>query len=361
MSFLWALGGFFLILTPIILVHEYGHFIAARLSNIRVEEFGLGFPPRAATLFEQKGTKFTLNWIPLGGFVRPAGEDDSTVVDGFASAPKRARFLVLVAGSLANFVLAFLLFWGLNLMPQELVDETQIAISTVSPESPAEAAGLQEGDVFVSINGESIGGDFEDLLAEVSENLGNQIPIVVSRGEEVVETRLRPRLPDEYAPGDGAVGVRMVHPPTGEVLQYGMFQAAAVSLGDIWNIAYLTFEMPVRWFRGQIDSSEARFVSVVGISQMAGQATQQSVNTGDVRYVVSLAGLISVALGFTNLLPIPALDGGRIIFVLLEAIRGRRIEPEYEERVHMIGMAFLLVLMVFLMAQDVINPIVPPS
>ena len=99
MSVLWAIGGFFIVLTPIILVHELGHFWAARLSNIRVEEFGFGLPPRALKIAEKNGTIFSLNWIPLGGFVRPAGEDDPNIEGGLAGASKRARFFVLIAGA----------------------------------------------------------------------------------------------------------------------------------------------------------------------------------------------------------------------------------------------------------------------
>jgi regulator of sigma E protease len=110
-SFLWSLGGFFIVLTPIILVHELGHFFAARLSNIRIEEFGLGFPPRALKLAERNGTIYSLNWIPLGGFVRPAGEDDPTIPGGLAGASKRARLFVLFAGAGANFLMALVVFW----------------------------------------------------------------------------------------------------------------------------------------------------------------------------------------------------------------------------------------------------------
>ena len=135
---LWAIGGFLIVLTPIVLVHELGHFLAARLSNIRVEEFGFGLPPRALKLAEHKGTVFSLNWIPLGGFVRPAGEDDPTVPGGLASASKRARLFVLSAGAGANFILAIILFW-VALM----IGTPAVAISYVNPGSPAETAGLQ--------------------------------------------------------------------------------------------------------------------------------------------------------------------------------------------------------------------------
>ncbi|MFQ5421993.1 MAG: site-2 protease family protein, partial [Anaerolineae bacterium] len=134
-TFLWSLGGFFIVLTPIILVHELGHFWAARLSNIHVEEFGLGFPPRAAILAKRKGTIYSLNWIPLGGFVRPAGEDDPTISGGLAAASKRARLFVLFAGAGANFIMAFLVFWVAY-----LIGTPAVTISDVNSGAPAEAA-----------------------------------------------------------------------------------------------------------------------------------------------------------------------------------------------------------------------------
>ena len=148
MSILWALGGFFLILTPVVLIHEFGHFMAAKLSNIRVEEFGFGLPPRAVKLAERGGTVYSLNWIPLGGFVRPAGEDDPSVPGGFAAASKRARFFVLVAGAGANFIAALIIFWIAL-----VIGPPAIEIASVYPDSPAMRAGLEAGDIILAAEG----------------------------------------------------------------------------------------------------------------------------------------------------------------------------------------------------------------
>lgn len=358
----WAIGGFFLVLTPIVLVHEYGHFIAARLSNIKVDEFGLGFPPRAMTLFERNGTVFSLNWIPLGGFVRPAGEDDPTIEGGLAGASKRARFFVLIAGALANFIFALIIFWIMYMLPQPMVDESVVIVNGIAPGSPAETAGLQQGDQFVEVNSLPVDGDFGVLTEEIQANLGNDISLLMERNGELLDITLVPRTADQYDVGrEGAVGVLLSHPETGEMTRYGAGESVVLAAGSIGEIIYMTIRLPIELIQGTIAPSEARVVSVVGISQMAGQATQQSVETGNATYLLSLAGVISVALGFTNLLPIPALDGGRILFVIVEAIRGRRIEPEQEGMIHAVGMALLLGLMVILIYQDVVNPIIPPS
>ena len=194
MSILWAIGGFIIILTPIVLIHELGHFWAARLSNIRVEEFGLGLPPRALTLGKRNGTIFSLNWIPLGGFVRPAGEDDPTVPGGLAGASKRARFFVLVAGAGMNFIAAIVIFW-IALM----IGPPAVAISNVNPDSPAEAAGLQAGDVILRVDGE-LADTSSVLVDRVHERAGQSIELFVVRDGQELTLNLPPRMEGEYDP-----------------------------------------------------------------------------------------------------------------------------------------------------------------
>jgi len=349
MSFLWAIGGFLLVLTPVVLIHELGHFTAAKLSKIRVEEFGFGLPPRALTLAEKGGTIYSLNWIPLGGFVRPAGEDDPTIPGGFASASKHARFFVLVSGAAANFLFALVLFW-IALM----IRTTAIEVASVSPESPAMIASLQVGDILLAVDGEEIN-KIEELQEIVGTNAGNEIELLISRDGQELTVNLTPRLPNEYdASTDGPLGVSLFGP-------MGPGEAAVNSANFMWDNIVLTLKIPSMLLSGEVSPEEARPISVVGISQIAGQAAEASASRGSVYPLFTMAAIISIALGLTNLLPIPALDGGRILFVLIEAVRGRRIEPERESMVHVIGMLVLLVLMVFLIFQDIINPIVPPQ
>lgn len=351
-SFLWSVGAFFIILTPIILVHELGHFVAARLSNIRVEEFGLGFPPRALKLFERNGTLYSLNWIPLGGFVRPAGEDDPTVPGGLASASKRARLFVLSAGALANFLLALVIFWLAY-----MVGTPAVELSTVNPNSPADLAGLEVGDIILEVDG--VRAENSSVIIEIVEEfLGQPMPILVQRGDEELLLHITPRLPGEYDEAvEGPLGIALTFSSTGNRLTRTPVEAAKESAASVWEIVYLTVKVPAMLISGEITAAEARPVSVVGISQIAGEAAETSVNNNTFFPILNMAAFISVALGFTNLLPIPALDGGRILFVLIEAVRGRRIEPEREGMVHVVGMLILLGLMVLLIVQDIVNPI----
>ncbi len=355
MSFLWALGGFIVVLTPVVLIHEFGHFIAAKLSNIRVEEFGFGLPPRALKLAERNGTIYSLNWIPLGGFVRPSGEDDPTVPGGFAGASKRARLFVLSAGAGANFLAAIAIFWiALVLGPPA------VAVGEVHPESPAMLAGLMVDDVILEVNGvrAESGGVLRDV---VDENAGSPINLLIIRdGEEIVVT-LVPRQPGEFNNStDGPIGISLKAATNGTRISRPPLEAAVDSLDFMWDNITLYASLPGMLISGEISAQEARPVSVVGISQIAGRAAENSAASRNLYPILTMAAFINIALGLTNLLPIPALDGGRILFVLIEAVRGRRVEPERESMVHIIGMLVLLGLMAVMIFQDIVNPIVLP-
>jgi len=356
MSILWAIGGFILVLTPVVLIHEIGQLAAAKLSKIRVDEFGFGLPPRAAKLAERNGTIYSLNWIPLGGFVRPAGEDDPSVPGGFASASKKARFFVLISGAGANFLAALLIFW-LALV----IGPPAIEVAQVYDGSPAQEAGLLAGDVIISAAG--VRADSSMALREVvDQNAGSPISVTILRdGQEVIVT-LVPRRPGEFdATNDGPIGVGLTAATGGERISRGPIEAAVSSLDFMWQNIALYGRLPGMLISGEITPQEARPVSVVGISQIAGQAAESSASSGSLYPILTMAAFINIALGLTNLLPIPALDGGRILFIIIEAIRGRRIEPERESMVHVIGMLVLLGLMVLLIFQDIVNPIVPPQ
>jgi regulator of sigma E protease len=356
MSILWTIGAFALVLSPIIIIHELGHFIAARLSGIRVEEFGLGFPPRAATLFVRGGTRFTLNWIPIGGFVRPAGEDDPNVEGGLASASRRARFFTLSAGAGANFLAAIAVFWFAYMIGAPAV---QVTVAEVGPSSPALAAGMLAGDVILEVNGREVTGS-SVVIEEISSSPGMPVSLLVFRDGEEVGLTVTPRLPGEYNPEvEGPTGIRLTTEPTGDNVSAGPGGSLVMSVQTVADVILNTLRAPVMLIRGQISPSDARPLSVVGISQVAGRAAEQTATQGTLFPLLWFAGVISVALGFTNLLPIPALDGGRLIFVLIEAVRGRRIEPEREGMVHLVGMLFLLGLMVLMIIQDIVNPIIP--
>lgn len=349
----WYIGAFILILSPIVIVHELGHFLTARWFKIKVDEFGLGFPPRAATLFERNGTKYTLNWIPIGGFVRPAGEDDPTIEGGLASASKTARLCVLAAGAVFNFIFAFFILWFAFMMGES---DLRIGISELQERNAVAEVGIQPGDIFVSINGNEVGRDSDLLVSSIASSPERPVDLVMLRdGEELAFTVTPLRSEDD--PTRGILGIALRSEPTGERVQRSPLEAAQESVNTIYRVMALTISAPRMLIEGTLSPQEARPISIVGISQIAGSEAQEATRTGDWFGVLFFAGIINVGLGFTNLLPLPALDGGRIMFVLFEAIRGRRIEPEREGVVHMLGMLLLLGLMALMIVNDVVNPI----
>jgi regulator of sigma E protease len=482
-----AVIAFFVVLIPLILIHELGHFLAAKAVGITVLEFGIGFPPRIVKLFRWGETEFTLNWIPLGGFVRPLGEDmirpmdEKTVekdreslLERHSSAasdpasptqtqtlPKSikslkavhevsplARIFFMAAGAFANFMLAIFLFavialtgiaqptggsvyvadvkpgssfanagllngdvildlnggkfvnssdfWAklhnldgentvltvqrgeqaelidINFVPEFTSQESGLGsyaqINGIVPDAPADIAGILPGDIVVKFNGDEITG-VEDFREKTKENSGQEVELTLRRGQEFVDARLIPRTdPPE---GQGAIGI-VITPifdeiSSGILYQEGFIQETLVSQPLDKSIQYginrvvavidTTVRIPAQLISGAISPEEARPVSVVGMSQIGAAVIRNSIQQGRIAPILDFIAVISVALGFFNLLPIPALDGGRIMFVLLEIVRGRPIAPEREGIVHLVGLALLLSLSVLIILNDVVNPI----
>jgi regulator of sigma E protease len=310
------------------------------------------------TLFERGGTKYTLNWIPLGGFMRPAGEDDPVIDGGFASSPKRARISVLAAGPGANVLVAFLLLTVMFMLgaPAELPGARIIA---VEPGSPAAESGLQESDIIIKADDVEItnyGVLTNYIHQSVIDHPGTAIILTVQRDGQTIEASVAPRIdPPE---GQGPTGIQVQ--PIVEIRHYGLFQAISHSGAELWNFTKAFVELPVAAIRNQIPARLLRPVSVVGISQLGGQALDSSITQNAAWPILQLTALISLALAVTNLLPLPALDGGRILFVFIEALRGQRIDPQRETMVHLIGFAILLTTMLVFVYLDIVDPLVIP-
>ncbi|MBN1309904.1 MAG: site-2 protease family protein [Anaerolineae bacterium] len=350
-----AIAAFFVVLGPLIFFHELGHFLAARWGGVTVEEFGIGLPPRAITLFEQGGTKFTLNWLPLGGFNRPAGENDPSVQGGLAAASKRVRFAVLAAGPGANIIVAFILLMIMFMTgTQEIMPGARIV--KVEPDTPAESAGLEDGDIILQTDGRKIR-QYPDLSSYITSHIGQPITLTVERGSSIFELEITPRT--TWPENQGPTGI-VVEPVGLEIKRYGFFEAVRRSGEEFVNF-FLMIPRAINWVReGLISPRLLRPVSVVGISQIGGQALDSSIDQHAAWPILELAANISIALAFTNLLPLPAVDGGRIAFVLFEGIRGRRVDPQRETIVHFIGFAVLLVAMLVLVYLDIVDPLILP-
>jgi len=342
---LTTIVSFFVVLSILVLAHELGHFAVAKWSGVKVEEFGIGYPPRLLTVAKRGETIYSINAIPFGGFVRMAGEDKTGDERGLSSQSKKTRIAIMSAGSIMNLILAVLCFslsFGLN-----SATGGGIRISGVLEDSPAAAAGIRNGDVILYADDNKIETS-EDFISYVSPRAGQEILLQIRRSGETIELPVVPNYNSEVQKGQ--VGLYLTPRLTwGQAFLQGTFQTV--------NVIWLTLSVPYLLIRGIVPIEAARPIGPVGIAQLAGGAVQQSLAMGWWFPVLQLMGLLSTALAITNLLPLPALDGGRIFFVLVEAVRGKRIAPEKEGVIHLIGFILLISLLAVITYVDIANPI----
>lgn len=488
-DFLSALIAFAVILIPAIIIHELGHLLAAKLVGIKVLEFGVGFPPRVVKLFRWGETDFTLNLLPIGGFVMPYGEDmigpveDDEEYDEYEAvqriksekdlspreqllargvAPEDikgvndvkplSRIIFMVGGAVANFISAIFLLMlvGLLGIPTdvgarlqvteipagsvfdqegvetgdaiELIDgeyleapaaffdrlravqgetveltmrsfesgerytlaitpdiddriQPAVLVDAVLENSPAERADLRAGDLIIAIDGTPLDSRIdpvEQIVAASEEFGGQQMPVTVLRDGAELEITLEPR--ENPSPQEGRIGIaiRSYYQTSDQVVFLrGTNLRELVPLGFVDSVRYgfvATFDtlnaivrLPLDIINGVISPEEARPVSVVGVSQVGGQLLQQSIQDGSPSIILNFVALVSIFLGFTNLLPLPPLDGGRVLFVLIEVIRGKPVSPQVEVLIYKVGIAFLLSLGLVIILYDIFNPFVLPQ
>ncbi|MBI2979953.1 MAG: site-2 protease family protein [Chloroflexi bacterium] len=327
------------VLSALIITHELGHFITAKASGVRVEEFGIGFPPRLLS-FKRGETRYSLNAIPFGGFNKLAGEEDPNVPRSLAGKSRGTRLLVLSAGSLMNLLLALILFSVSYLFPRPAASG-QVVVVQVTPGSPAAIAGIATGDIILSVNGQPVVSSYE-LQQHIMNNLGKETTLLIQHPDSAkTSIQLIPRL--EPPEGQGAVGIAM-----STVKRYPLWQI--IPLGAIEMV-----ETVIMWVGGLVGiftgEAAGSLLGPVGIVQLTGEVAE----TGIVS-LLSVSAMISLILGIMNLLPLPAIDGGRITFLFLEWVRrGKRISPRAEGLVHLIGLVLFLLLFLAITYQDIMR------
>ncbi len=342
----------------IVFVHEFGHFLIAKMVGVDVEEFGFGYPPRLVKLFTRKGTDFTLNWIPFGGFVRLKGETDDGEPGGMLSAPKWKRFLILVGGATMNFVLGILLLIFLYNVVNP-VDSSKILVVEVAPNSPAQVVGLQPGDIVTRLGDDPI--DSTDAMVNATRKyLEQEVTLTYTRDGEELTGLVTPRQnPPE---GQGAIGFVMSHPE----IELNFVQSIGVAFDTFWQQVKATVSMPVNFIKGKLAPGEARVIGVKGIYDLFSSAAEIDQANAEVTNEVlpitrlSLVSMLSIAIGITNLLPIPALDGGQIFFLLIEAITRKRIPARVANAVNSAFFYLLILLFFIITIRDFVNPIPIP-
>ena len=332
-----------IVLSVLIIVHELGHFIPAKATGVLVEEFGIGLPPR---LYGKKWgeTIYSINWIPFGGFNKLAGEVDPSAPRGLARRGYGVRLLVLSGGILMNLLLPFILLAVAYMVPHDIVNG-QVLVEEVAPSSPAEIAGIVAGDTIISINDEPVknGGD---ISRYIQLSLGKEITASVEHANATTETvKLTPRWrPPE---GEGAIGIsyRTLNPVIVSE-SYPPWEAIPVGARSCIEALVLYKNGIIGMILGTIPFTPA---GPVGIVQVTGEVAHSGISP-----VLELMAFISIAIAITQLIPFPALDGGRIVFVLLEWVRrGKRVSPRTEGIVHSIGFMILLALLVLITYQDI--------
>lgn len=370
---------FFLVLGLVVLVHEAGHFFVARILGVKVEEFGFGFPPRLVGFYKNEenkikwvwGAKFpaevaphtvySINKIPIGGFVKIKGEDGSyeSDKDSFITKKPWQKTAVLTAGVLGNFLLCIVLFSiGFYIgLPTALDDKqtqhlkeiknSSIQVVSINVNSPAETAGIKIGDVILALDDKDVQ-EVKAIQNYTAQKNNLIVNVKVKRNNDFLNLEVVPTVL-ESSSGKAVMGVGLVHTAT---ISYGFWGAIWQGLTNTFSligaICVAFFDLIKNIFTtGQIS---ADLSGPVGILMMTGQVTQ----LGWV-YVLQFVALLSVNLGIINILPFPALDGGRIVFVIIEKIRGRGIKRKTENIIHTVGYVCLMILIVMVTYRDVVR------
>ncbi len=362
---------FVILLGLLVFVHELGHFVVARRNGIRVDEFGFGFPPRLFGVVQDPATGkyrlvwgntdvpegrtvYSLNWIPLGGFVKIAGEDGRSAQepDSFAGKSAWIRIKVLAAGVAMNFVLAWLLISVVLMLglPQPIdpsehgkYPDARIQILSVGQGTPAEAMGLKMGDAILTINGEEMK-DLKRVSDVIAENKGQVVKIEVDRFGKAVTVSGTPRT--ETVANEGALGISFSETAIVSYPWYEAFYRGAITTYNITMAIFDAFGKMIASLFGA-EKTPLDVTGPVGIVYL----TKQMSDLG-LPYLLQFAALLSINLGIINILPIPALDGGRILFILIEKLKGSPVSRRVEGMIHQVGFILLLLLMLVVTLRD---------
>ncbi|MFZ4631921.1 MAG: RIP metalloprotease RseP [Patescibacteria group bacterium] len=375
---------FILVLSVLVVAHEFGHFFTARRLGVKCEEFGIGFPPRAFGIFKNKhgkwrflfGTRsweelekgedssyhpapkstiYSINWLPLGGFVKIKGENGEGRNDSDSFAAKKIwqRIVILSAGVIMNVLLAWVLF-SVGYMigiPQStdtvskdaIVSESSVMIASVVKDSPAAFAGLKEGDAILRINNELISNE-KSLQDAVAANDNQVATLSVKRGSENLTIMVSPSSKDG---GRATIGVSIFAAGT---VRYPFFSAiieGAKTTGFmIREITFAFGGLISNIFQGQKVSDQ--LAGPIGMANITGQAARLGF-----AYLLQFTALLSINLAVINIIPFPALDGGRILFLLIEKLKGKPVKQEVEVMIHNIGFILLITLIIFITYKDI--------
>lgn len=344
---------FFAILSILVLIHEFGHYAVARWIGVHVEEFGLGLPPR---VFGKKigGTMYSLNWLPIGGFVRLAGEDEEeksqkpkvkSQKQYFWARSKKERVAILVAGVTMNFLLAV----GITgyLLTRGIMEPSgRVRVEKVQPGSPAESIGLHENDIVTFIDTKPVSIP-KDLIEATRAHLGEQVTLTILRSSEEQKVTVIPRKsPPE---GQGPLGVVITDLEL-RTFTWAEIPIVAVRINILRAKDMFTGVATTLWRLATLNAPSGDVAGPIGIARVTGEAVKFGWMA-----VLEFMSILSLNLAVLNILPIPALDGGRLAFVFLEKLIGKRLRPAFERRAHQVGMIILIGLILLVSINDILK------
>lgn len=339
---------FIVAISILVLVHEFGHFIVARYFKIRVDGFGIGMGPKLLS-WRRGDTEYRINALPIGGYCKMAGEEENFEdPDGFFSKPVVPRFLVIFAGPFFNLILALAIFCLAGITIGIPTETSHSVVWEVLKDSPAQKAGIKADDVLMKINGKDIR-KVQDVQNFIRKRPGDRLMLEVERGTKKVVIGVTAAVFDDKGKKIGRIGIMFGPKPifkrTGVVksLSWGLDQTYRLTSAILQALA----TMIAKLFVGE---APKEIGGPIAIAQMAGRSAE----TG-IQYFILFLAMISINLGIINLFPFPALDGGRLIFLFAEMVRGKKIDPKKENVVHLVGFALLMVLMVGLVYKDIMQ------
>ena len=342
---------FIISLAIIVLLHELGHFIAGKYFKVKVEEFGIGFPPRILKL-KHKETIYSINSIPLGGFVKFSGEENPNDPQSLESKPAYQRFIIIAVGPLINLVLAIILFSSIYMIPRDAI-HGNITINSVVKNSPAESAGILPGDIITLINNEKIKTPYQvEYLLNYHQN--NYLNWEVARGNENVPIQLKPIYDSTQKKYIAGINLEIVDPYKVSI-SYNPLQSLQKGTSTMVNFLIMT--------KNEISSAITGTKPLVVAGPIGMAQAYQELNTQNnfslkqkILFTINLMAIINLTLAIFNFLPIPALDGGRLFFILIEMIRGgKKISIMTERLIHVAGFFTLIMIAIIISWADLMR------
>lgn len=343
-----SLISFIVVLSILVVAHEFGHFIVAKKMGVRVEKFSIGFGPEIFGITRQE-TRYSVSIIPLGGYVKLSGETGAEGLKGekweYLSRTVGERMRIIFAGPLLNYILAFVIFSFVFMTGSPTLTSV---IGKVMPGYPAESSGLKAGDKILNINGKGVI-YWDDVTKIVHTSKNQEMKLVVERGGQKVSVIVMPKSQEMDTIFGSRKNISIIGiVPSGDVVfvKYGFFKSIYMGAERLWTLTYITCRALWASVTGSIPIKES-ITGPIGIFYITGQAAKLGLV-----YLLQLMGVLSASLAIFNLLPVPVLDGGHILFLAIEKIRRKPVSIKMQENITQVGMSLLIVLMLFVFYND---------